>query len=130
MHSETTLSTGTKTDLSKVRAISFVHRRLPQFIICAGIGMIGGAIGVAVAIGLAIVFQLLLFPSTVFSPNVIQLTVIAILAGLGISWLLSQGADRILSGLLHDPGAQALQVVFVFSALTSLLQSFLFTHGL
>ena len=126
MHSQTTLST--KTDLSEIKAISFV-RRLPQYIIWAGVGMVGGAAGVAVGFGLAIAIQSFLSPATTFSPDVTQLTVISILSGLGIAWLLSRGADRVLSGLLHDPDAQALQVIFTFSVLTSLLQSFLFTHG-
>jgi hypothetical protein len=91
--------------------------------------LVGGTTGVAVAIGLTIAIQLLLATS-VFLPGLIGLTVAAALAGLGASWLFSRGARRILPDLFSQLDERAIQIIMVFSVLTSLLQTFLFTYNL
>jgi hypothetical protein len=101
-------------------------RRLPQYAVCAGLGMLGGAVGVAVAIGLAILVQLLLPPSVVLQPGIIPLMVLATMAGLGVSWLFARMIRHVVPGLLNDSPEKELQVILVFSVFTSLLQTILF----
>ena len=103
-----------------------VLRRLPQYAVCAGLGMLGGAVGVAVAIGLAILVQLLLPPSVVLQPGIIPLMVSATVAGLGVSWLFARMIRHVVPGLLNDSPEKELQVILVFSVFTSLLQTILF----
>ena len=128
MSIHTILSTSTKTGAADEQTLG-VFVRLLQYVLCAGMGMIGGATGVAIAIAVAIAIQLLFFPTAAFSPNGTLLTLIAVVAGIGISWLLRQGARRLLAGLFYGLAEQELQVILVFSILTSLLQSLLFTYG-
>jgi hypothetical protein len=116
----------TESHASKTQAMAIVLRRLPHYITCAGLGLLGGTVGVALAIGLAIVVQLLLPPPTVFAPGAIPLMVVAALVGLGASWLLGHGARRMVPNLLRNWGEQGLQVTLVFSIFTSLLQTLLF----
>ena len=104
----------------------FVLRRLAQYAVCAGLGMMGGAVGVAMAIGLAILIQLLLPAWAVFSPGIIPLMVMGVVAGLGISWLFARVARHILPGLRHGSPEKELQIILVFSVFTSLLQTMLF----
>jgi hypothetical protein len=111
---------------SNTSGTQIVLRRLPQYVICAGLGMLGGAAGVAAAIGLAILVQLLLPPSVVFLPGIIPLMVLATVAGLGVSWLLARMMRHIMPGLLQDSPEKELQVILVFSVFTSLLQTMLF----
>jgi hypothetical protein len=122
--------TETETSKPKAQVMTIELQRLPQYVICTGLGLVGGATGVVLAVGLAILIQLLLPPPTVFSPGAIPLMVTAILSGLGVSWLLDQVARRILSSPFRNLGEQRLQVVLVFSTVTSLLQTLLFMQGL
>ncbi|MEW5961098.1 MAG: hypothetical protein AB1801_25510, partial [Chloroflexota bacterium] len=103
--------------------------RLFQYVIYAGIGMFGGAVGVAIAIAAAIAIQLSFFPAAAFTPNATLLTLFATVAGVGVSWLLGQGSRRLLPGASYRLAEQGLQVILVVSTLTSLLQSLLFTYG-
>lgn len=122
--------TETKTSRSKAQATTIGLRRLPQYVICAGLGLVGGATGVALAVGLAILTQLLLPPPTVFSPSAIPLVATATLAGLGASWLLGRVAHRILPSLLRASDELGLQVTLVVGVFVSLFQTLLFTRGL
>jgi len=121
--------TTNETDTSRAHQVVAVLQEAPQHVICVGLGLVGGATGVALVIGIAILVQVLLPPPTVFSPGTIPLTVAAALAGLGVSWLLVQGGRCILPRLFHRAGEQGLQVILIFSTFTSLLQSVLFTRG-
>ena len=111
---------------SNTSGMQIVLRRLPRYAVCAGLGMLGGAVGVAVAIGLAILVQLLLPPSVVLQPGIIPLMVSATVAGLGVSWLLARMMRHVMPGVLHDSPEKELQVILVFSVFTSLLQTILF----
>jgi ABC-type lipoprotein release transport system permease subunit len=92
------------------------------YVVCAITGMIGGAIGIALAIGLMIaVVQVF---DIVFEPNSYLLMGIAVLFGLGISWLLERVARTFLSVLNSSPRHQ--QVIFVFAVLIILLESIVF----
>jgi len=97
--------------------------------LAVGLGVLGGATGVAGAIGLAIMVQLILPVAIVFSPGVTSLTITAALLGVGFSWFISLAACRLIPGLSYPRTRRGLQVVMVFSVLTSLLQSILFTKG-
>jgi len=120
----------TETGAREPQSVTTVFRQLPQYTTCVVLGAVGGAMGVALSIGLVIVVQLLLPPSMLFLPGVIPMMVMAALMGLGASWLLSRGAHRLLPGLWRGLGDHGLQVTLVTSTFISLLQALLFTRGL
>jgi hypothetical protein len=96
--------------------------QLPRYALCAGLGLLGGAVGVALAIGLAVTIQLRTPPPTVFTPGVMPLMVTAVLAGLCASWLISQAACAGWPDLLDDPSQKSTQVILVSSVFASLAQ--------
>jgi hypothetical protein len=104
-------------------------QRLPQYVVYAGVGMLGGVIGVDLAISLWIAVQSLLSPAVRFAPGIVGITIATTLAGVGISWLLSRIARRLLSNLFDRLDEQGVQIILVFGVLTSLLQTFLFTRN-
>jgi hypothetical protein len=112
--------------LSKVQAVIIALQRLPQYVTCVGLGLLGGAGGLTLAIGLVIVVQLLLPPAKIFLPGAIPFIVMATAIGLGVSWLLGRATCRIFPGFLGSLGERGLQVILVFSTFTSLLQAVLF----
>jgi hypothetical protein len=93
-----------------------------SYFICATIGMVGGAIGVALTIGLMII--VVQMSAIVIFPNSYMLIGVGILFGLGISWLLDRMFRSILPFLNNSQ--RSLQVVFVFSVLIVLLEGFTF----
>jgi hypothetical protein len=103
-----------------------VLHRLPRYAVCVGLGLLGGAVGVALAIGLAIMIQLRLPPPTVFTPGVMPLMVTAVLAGLCASWLMGQAVRYGLPDLLDDPSHNGTQVILVSSVFASLAQVLFF----
>jgi hypothetical protein len=107
-------------------AKGFVRQQLPQYTMCAALGLLAGAMGVALTIGLAILVNLLLPPSTLFAPGTIPLMVTGALAGVGFGWLLGRAANFTWPGLFEAPREKGLQVILVFSVLASLLQTLLF----
>jgi len=109
---------------SEVRSMTSVGR-LPQYILGAGLGLLGGAVGVALAIGLAIIIQFFLFPS-VFAPGTAPMAFVAAVAGLGVSWLLGRGTRSIFPAPADDSDTLSKQVMLIFSVLISLLQTFLY----
>jgi len=117
----------TEAGMSDANAQGFALQQLPQYIICAGLGLLGGAIGVALAIGLTILINVLLLPPfEVFAPGVIPLMAGSALAGVGVAWLLSQIVNFILPGLFAALKESGLRVILIFSILASLLQTILF----
>jgi len=116
----------TEAGMHNADAQTFVLWRLPQYTICAGLGLLGGALGVALVIALTILINLLLPPSTIFAPGVIPLMAGSALVGVGIAWLLGQGATFTWPGLFTDLNTSGLRVILVFSVLASLLQTILF----
>lgn len=125
---------GLRNDTLQPEKINFIEeqaavyglRKLSQYIIYAGVGILGGAVGVALAIAAAIVIQSLMPPLTTYAPNVIVLTLAATVIGLGISWLLGYGLHLISSDSPRNNDGRWLQVTIVFSVLTSLLQTILY----
>jgi hypothetical protein len=101
-------------------------RQLPLYAICVLLGLLGGAMGVALVIGLAILINLILPPSVSFAPGVIPFMAAGALAGAGITWLLGRAASFSWRELRQDSRETRLRVMLVFSVLTSLLQSMLF----
>ena len=112
------------------REISTLHR-LTEYTICSGLGMIGGATGTAIAIGLAIIAQLVLFPTSTSLPGLIPLNIVAVFMGLMVSWLLGWIGYRIIPTLASsDSMEQGIQVVLIFSGLISLLETTLYMYNL
>lgn len=124
----TTAKTDVPTDTSKAEVV--LLQRLLQYVACAGIGILGGGIGVATAIGLVLVIQSLLLPTVIIAPGTIILTITTTLTGLGVSWLLNRLARRLLPNLFAQLDERGVQIIYIFSVLTSLLQTFLFTRTL
>jgi hypothetical protein len=92
------------------------------YVFYAAVGMVGGGIGVALAIGLMIIVAET--SAIVFDPNSILLIGVAILFGLGITWLLERVVRYVMTGMNMSQRHQ--QVIFVFSMLVVLLESFIF----
>ncbi len=101
--------------------------RLSQVAFFTELGLLGGTVGVALAIGLAILLQSLV---GAFEPGAILITMMAVVIGLGATWLLSQVMRRVWPRLFGDWNNQALEMALVFGVFASLLQSVFFTHGL
>ncbi len=101
-------------------------QRLPGYAACALLGLLGGMTGVALIIALAIVIQLILPVSAVFTPGAISLMLAAILAGLGVTWLLGQVARQAGLELYKGSGERGQRVMLAFSVLAGTLQSLLF----
>lgn len=116
----------TKAVVSESRAIAVPVRQIPEYAICAGLGLLGGATGVAIAIGLVISISLALRPTAAFSPGTVPLMVMAVVAGLGVTWLLSRGMRQVVPGLGRNWQERGLQLTLVCSAFTGLLQTILF----
>ena len=123
------ISSTTDTFSHNEQPIPFSIQQLPRYAVCAATGIVGGGIGVMFTIGMAVIAQGVLFPTIIFLPNVILLTIVATLMGLSCSFLLAQLGRRIMPNLLEAPENRALQVVFVFSTLTTLMETFLFMQG-
>ena len=103
-----------------------VLHRLPGYAACALLGLLGGITGVALVIALAIVIQLVLPVSAVFAPGAISLMLVAILAGLGVTWLLGLVARQAGLRLYKGSGEPGQRVMLAFSVLVGTLQSLLF----
>jgi len=116
----------TEAGISNTDAHGIALQRLAQYTICVGLGLLGGAFGVALVIALTILINLLSPPSVIFAPGVIPLMAGSALAGVGVAWLLSQIVNFILPGLFAALNENGLRVILVFSILTSLLQTILF----
>ena len=106
-------------------------QQLSYFIICGGLGILGGAIGVALAILFAISLTVVgRVPGDSILLGQVPLALVAVLAGLGGTWLLHRGMHAIfwtnLNATLRKHG---LQLMLVLSALTALLQTFIFMAG-
>lgn len=130
MTSQKTSSIPTNPTLATNQKAFAIPAHIPRYIIYAGLGGLGGATSVAVVIGASIVLVLLAPPPVTFSPGIIPLALTAVVIGLGISWLLRLVALRLWPGIFHQTDKQVLQVIFICSALTSLLESLHFGQGL
>jgi ABC-type antimicrobial peptide transport system permease subunit len=113
----------TEVGVSEEGARDTVLRRLSLYAFCALLGLLGGAIGVTLAVGLAVLIQVLLPPPAVFAPGAIPLMLVAITFGLGFSWLLGRVSNLSWSA---DTDPNVMRVMVIFSVLAGLLQSLLF----
>jgi hypothetical protein len=116
-------------ELSKANKVESEQQKpfstqFPIYVICVMLGSLSGALGVALAIGFAIIFELYFF--TTLLSGIIPLTLIAVTAGLGIAWSSSRFGAR----LFHTSyTVKELEVMFVASVLTGLLQVFTYMQG-
>ena len=92
------------------------------YVFWAAIGLVAGALGVALAIGLMIIVAQV--SAIVFDPNSYMLIGVAVLFSLAISWLIERLLRYVMPGL--NTSQRHLQVVFVFSVLIVLLEGFIF----
>ncbi len=130
MNSQVPVLTTSKSNISEEQPLVMMLQRITQYTIYAGLGLVGGGIGVILTIGLAIIIQAQLGPTTPFWPGIIPLTVVATLMGAGVSWLIGRGIIHLLSSLFYNVEEHAMQTILIFGVLTSLLEIFLFTYGL
>jgi len=105
-------------------------QQVTHLFLAMGLGALGGTTGVALAFALVIMVQLALPPATLLPSTVIPITVAGALFGIGVAWLVNGAVQRLRPGLVQLATERSLQIVLIFSVLTSLLQGFLFTQGL
>jgi len=129
MNFSSTTST-TRTNFTPDHSMASAVQQLPYYVICAGLGALSGAMGTALAIGLAIMVQLSLPADTIFWPGIIPVAAVAVVLGTAIAWLMHRGVHRMLPTLQQSNLIQGLQVALVISGLVSLLEAALFMHGL
>ncbi|MEW5960779.1 MAG: hypothetical protein AB1801_23890 [Chloroflexota bacterium] len=120
----------TSTEVNAEPAGQALVQQLAQQVVAAGLGILGGSTGVALAIAMAIVIQLSLPPTIKLPANIISITVAATLFGVGVSWLMNGLVRQLRPSLVHHSTDRGVQIVLIFSVLTSLLQGILFTQGL
>jgi hypothetical protein len=113
-------------EMSQPQTIIYLLRKLPEYTLCVILGLVGGAAGVALAIGLTILLQLLLPSGQGLSIRIVPLMVVAAIMGLMASWLLGKLIRRPSLPLRRDHYQMGLQVTLVLSVFTSLLQTLLF----
>jgi ABC-type antimicrobial peptide transport system permease subunit len=111
------------TTRSQAATAATALRQLARYALCVALGLLGGAIGVTLAVGLAVLIQVLLPPPAVFAPGAIPLMLVAIMFGLGFSWLLGRVSNLSWSA---DTDPNVMRVMVIFSVLAGLLQSLLF----
>ena len=88
------------------------------YVFLAVIGMVSGALGVALTIGLMIIVTQI--SAIVFDPNSYMLIGVAVFFSLGLSWLIERMLRYVMPGL--NTSQRHLQVIFVFSVLIVLQQ--------
>ena len=117
-----------KIDLSKVSKVEAqqdtLFTQFPVYVVCIMLGFLNGALGVAFAMGFAIIVEL--YFSVSFVSGIVPLALIAVASGLGISWLSSRLSSRLFQTLYT---IKEMQVMLVASVLTSLLQVFIYMQG-
>jgi hypothetical protein len=97
--------------------------QLPVYVICTLLGLFGGALGVTLALGLAIIIELFLLPLAL---GIVPLALVAVGAGWVMVWLQSRFAVKLFH---YTFAVRQMQVMFVVSTLTSLLQVFIYMQG-
>ncbi|MCB0197473.1 MAG: hypothetical protein KDJ65_36335 [Anaerolineae bacterium] len=108
-----------------------VWQRLIKYFVSAGLGVIGGGIGVAGTMACIVGIQLFYVTDKMFLPSLTITAVVASVIGLGASWMLYYSVQKFSPFvLLRHLNSDNLQVIFVMSILTSLLQTFLFMHDI
>jgi CheY-like chemotaxis protein len=115
--------------LAKARRPVKAGLPFPQHLIGAEVGLVGGAAGVVLTIGLILIIQLLLPPSVVFLPGLFPVVLMASLASLGLSWLFSRSLHRLSPHWSQPRSASLPPIAPVFSLFTCLLQVLLFMPG-
>lgn len=125
-HSNYKALVSSEADVSVPETQRSVLDRIPHYVACVGLGSLGGALGVALTIGLAILIQLRMPPPAVLAPGVIPLMVTAAILGVLVSWLLNRLASAGHSGFSSDSPENSLQVVLVASVFASLVQTLFF----
>ena len=126
MRTQTTGSMTTKTTLETAQKTAAWTEQWGKHLIYIGLGGLGGAIGVAVAIGLTILFVLSQPPSLIiYNPGPLALALMATPVGLGTAWLLKGIARQMRPPLFQQSDKQALQIILIAALVTGLIESLL-----
>ena len=115
---------------SKSQVIPFDSKHLPHYTLCAGLGGLSGAIGVAVVIGTVLIYQLFFTEASELVLGFAPLMILAALVSCGVAWLSAYIGRLLIRSLAHNFNEQSWQIVFVFSILACLIEFPLFMHGL
>lgn len=105
--------------------------RLTKYFISAGLGIVGGGLGVTVVMGCIVCIQLFYVTNHFFLPAPSLVAIAAALTGVVISWLLYL-AFRYFSPfmLLRTLNQEGLRIILIFSVLTGLLETFLYMQNM
>jgi CheY-like chemotaxis protein len=94
-----------------------------QYFVYTGFGLVGGAVGAALAIWVVVLSQRFIAPGDVFNPGMLQLMALTILMSVVVSWTLYYITNLTLPRLAQSLNGQALQVVLVSSIATGIIES-------
>lgn len=108
-----------------------IWQRLIKHFVSAGLGMVGGGAGVAGTMACIVGIQLFFVTDGMFLPNLSIVAVAASVVGIGASWVLYYIVQKFSPfALLRNLNQDSLQVIFVVSVFTSLLETFLFMQNM
>jgi hypothetical protein len=126
MNSPRPISTPTGTHLTNGQGVIDTFQTLPRYALCAGVGLLAGAIGTAFVIVLAILVQSASGPTVTVSLGLVPFGVIAALVGLAVAWPLGLAAHRVIPSLTSSDDERGMQVIITTGVLTSMMQIILF----
>ena len=101
---------------------------LPGYLMCAGLGLLSGAVSTALVIGLAVLIQLVLVPTAVFMPGMGAFGAAAALMGFTVAAGAGLAGRAVLPNLLNNANGYEIQIVTTVGTLTSLVQTILFIY--
>ena len=106
-------------------------QRLIKHFVSTGLGIVGGGAGVAGTMACIVGIQLFFVTDGMFLPNLSIVAAAASVIGIGASWVLYYIVQKFSPfELLRNLNQDSLQVIFVVSVLTSLLETFLFMQNM
>lgn len=105
--------------------------RLFQYFVAAGLGIIGGGLGVVLMLGLLLAWELAGSTGQTLAPGTFLMAIAASGLGLGAAWLLTGAVRRINSiRTFQRLDRNCLQVSLLFSVLTAFLEISFYLHNL
>ena len=106
-------------------------QRLIIHFVSISLGIVGGGAGVVSTIAGLVGIQFFFVTDGEFLPNLSIVAVAASFIGVGVSWILYYIVQQFSPfALLRNLNQDSLQVIFVVSVLTSLLETFLFVQNI
>lgn len=124
-----TFSTTTPQRDSKILETN-IFLRLFYYFVSAVLGIIGGGLSVALVLGFLLALELGNSAGQPFDPGLILTGTISSGLGIGLAWMIFDTLHRLpLVTTFQRLDRSCLQVTLVFSALTVLLEIFLYLHN-